>query len=217
MPIAAAAAILVVLVAIVGIAVVSSGGSSDDRSDTTITTPDDDAAPDADSNESYDEQGTTYDDEYDETTTTRATTTSETTTTPATRSATLFSGDAKVRSAPNLYASDVTRITGHENDPIDVIGEPTADGWYHVDYQGWDGYLFGAFVIPPAPGWCVGTSVGPTPYVTDATGGEITDEKSGNKVLMSATAPTNGRWPVVLPGGARGFVSDYDIELRSCG
>lgn len=143
--------------------------------------------------------------------------TEPTTTTELERSATLFSGDAKVRSAPSLGASDLGRVSGRQGASLDVLGEPTAEGWYEIRIDGLHGYLFGAFVVPPARGYCVGISAGATPYVVDGAGNAIPDEKSGNKVLMTASAPSGGFWPVVLPGGSRGFVSEGELRVEACG
>lgn len=138
-----------------------------------------------------------------------------TTTTEPTRSGTLFSGDAKVRSAPSLGATDVARLSGQQGASLEILGPPTR-GWYQVRIGAVEGYLFGAFVLPPAPGYCVGTSVGAEPTVVDDSGSVLTDEKTGNKVLMTASQPTDGWWPVVLPGGRTGFVSTADLIVESC-
>ncbi|MCU1371015.1 MAG: hypothetical protein JWO77_2209 [Ilumatobacteraceae bacterium] len=224
-PVAALVAVVILIAAVAGVVFLTSGGG-DDGSDVSADLDDGNAYVDDagsvdsstvdDTTSEYDDYGE-GDEEYnlDEETGT----TLETTTVPAetTRSARLFAGDAKLRSAPSLTASDVARFTGRDGAALEVIGEPTPEGWYHVRIDGQEGYLFGVFVLPPAPGFCVATSVDGVPPVWDDHGEPIPDEKSGNKVLITSSVPDSGGWSVVLPGGRSGHVLAGDLTQPVCG
>lgn len=104
--------------------------------------------------------------------------------TDARRPATLYSSDAKLRDGPSLSAGEVTRITGRDGLSITVIGSINAQGWYHVEIDGRPGYLYGAFVRPPDPGWCVATGRGGAPRMWTFEGDPITDNESGTKLVV---------------------------------
>ncbi len=97
---------------------------------------------------------------------------------------------------------------------LDELEDPD-DGWYRVRIGGDEGFMFGAFVLPPSPGRCVGKAEG-KPTVEDEDGGRIQAPPAGTRVLMTATDPEDGRWPVLLPDGQPGFVAEDGIEVVDC-
>lgn len=206
-PVAAIAAAVVLFLAVAGgVAWWTSSGGEDDPIE-----------PDLAAEVTLPESETVATEPPEEPVTTTAPPETTSTAPDAVRPGRLFSGGAKLRAEPRVNAGDLGKISGREGAALEVIGSPTADGWYKVRIDGVEGYLFGAFVLPPAPGFCVGTSVGKEPVVRDDTGQELFDEKMGNKVLTTATTPGGAGWPVVLPGGRRGYVPAGDLTVRECG
>jgi len=208
----ALAAVLLAVVVGVGAAVMAGGGDSEESTDgggTTapVTTAPVTTAPVAGQGDEESDTGASAD---------ASTTTAATTTMPPARPGELFAGDAKVRDAPALAGVELLRITGESGLPLEIVEEATLERpWYRVRVRGVEGYVFGAFVLRPAPGLCVAAGNG-TPPVYDTFGTPLPDEKSGDKVLITGPAQ-NGSHPVVLPGGARGFVSTGDVGPPQCG
>lgn len=229
-PVAAIAAILVLVLGIAAAVVVvggggSDGGTSDDVSseydsgtdyDSTDydTSTDDSTADDGSSSTDYDSSDSSFDDGID--TSDTLADVPATVAEPEVRTASMHATFAKVRTEPRLDAG-VAREMNAEGMGFDVLEEATSDGWYRVNVEGTEGYLFGAFVSPPSPGFCVGTSHGAKPRLYDEFGSTIGGELSGNKVLMTATEPTSNGWPVVMPAGQTGYVSVDDVSVDSCG
>lgn len=143
------------------------------------------------------------------------TTPTTTTVVAAERPATLFAGEAVLRASPSLTGAEVARYTGREGMGLVVLDEVSAGGWYKVRAEGGsEGYLFGAFVLPPSPGFCVGETQSrqaPTVYVDGSQSGA---EKSGSKVL--STSQSEHSWTVLLPGGQQGEVHE-PVRLVECG
>jgi hypothetical protein len=137
------------------------------------------------------------------------------TTTMVRRTATLHAGEAVIREAPDLYSRELARFRDREGMSFEVLEEADADGWYRVRIDGTEGYLFGAFVLPPTRGYCVATGRGGAPRYYDEFDGTITEETSGNRVLITSPGAT-GDVPVVLPGGRRGYVWSGDIDVVAC-
>jgi len=209
-PVAALAAVVILILAVVGVVVVVGGSKGNDEVSTETSEP---YVDDSDTIDTVDATDTLDTADTVDTTETVATTAPA----PTTRTAQLFSSYAKIRTEPRLASAPAGEFSHRENMSIDVIGEPTADGWYKVTIEGKTGYLFGAFVRPPAAGFCVTTSIAATPTVYDDSGYAISDEKSGNKVLITASTPDYDGWPVVLPGGRRGHVPTSDVNEPECG
>lgn len=135
------------------------------------------------------------------------------------RSATLYSGDAKIRSSPDLGGAEVARISGRDRAPMEVIGDMDDNGWYRVRIDDSEGYLFGAFVLPPAYGSCVGQlSAGSVISLDDGTMVGSDENPSGSKILMSGEPEIDsGLAAVLLADGRYGTVDDGTYSIEDCG
>ena len=151
--------------------------------------------------------------------TTAPTTTEETTTTTTTASQTahVFGDSARLR--PSTDPLGTTKLVSLTiNTELTILDGPDADGWYHVQALGQTGYLFGAFVMPPAPGWCVATSYAPKPTYHDENFTEIVRTvNAGNKALLTSGIPGPAGYPAVLPDHQRGYVSQSEVQIVDCG
>lgn len=144
-------------------------------------------------------------------------TTPESTTIPGSgsRGANLFAGEAVLRSSPSLGATEVARYRGRDGMDLEVLEEAGPGGWYKVRADdGSEGYLFGAFVLPPSSGFCVGETLSKQAPVVYVNGAVTSAEKSGSKVL--STFQSDGLWEVVLPGGQTGETFEA-ISVLECG
>lgn len=127
-----------------------------------------------------------------------------------TRSATLFSNFARLRSAPDIGASVVTTLDA-EGASMEVIGS-NVDGWYRVRIGADEGYLFGAFVRPPDPGLRIAQTSGGDAVLLNSSGAPLgIDNESGPKVLVVDTA--GSLWEVVLADGRSAFVDPATVGL----
>jgi hypothetical protein len=147
------------------------------------------------------------------------TTTSTTTTMPPRpRQATLESKRAKIRAEPRINAAELAVWTD-EGMVMDVLEEATpGSGWYRVRARGIEGYLFGSFVDPPAPGLCIGFGRDDRPpALHDDIGNPLfTSEPTGAKVLITGEL-SGDRYPVRLPTGGEAWVHDDQLVERRCG
>ena len=156
----------------------------------------------------------------DTTSSSSSTSTSTTsTTTVSSRSGSLFSNEAILRSSPNLGATEIRRFVDRNGMGLTVIGSIDQSGWYQVSIDGTEGYLFGAFVTPPEPGYCVAESRGTEPDIIDSSGFVVVPaggNPSGSKVLVTTENPGGSSWPVVLADGRTGFVRASDMKSPLC-
>jgi hypothetical protein len=214
---------LALLAAVVGVAVLATGGH-DERSsgDPASTEPSYDTGDEEASTYDPIDDTTTYDDSTSEEdiydTTTYDPGVEDTTEVEppddAVRYATLFSTDAKVRSAPALDAPEAGRFTDQEGMGFDVLAEADPNGWYRVRIDGTEGYMFGSFVLPPSPGYCVAESYADDGApMFDGGGTPLAGEKTGNRILIEQLFSGDGRYGVLLPGGQRGYVWDTDVNI----
>lgn len=149
-----------------------------------------------------------------------ATSTTTTTTQPqeTRRSGRLDSGFAKLRAEPSPEALVLEEL----DDPgmeLEVIGSIDDRGWVRVVAGGREGWLYGVFVAPPEPGYCLGVGQYGTPQVVDASGyplGVRDPEVSGTKILITTDAPEGELWPVVTAWGESGFVRSADMKGPTC-
>jgi hypothetical protein len=169
------------------------------------------------------DEGPEASEELDPTTTDAAPTL--TTTPPPTietraRPARLWAGEAVLRDAPTLMGGELARFRGRDGMALEVLEEATrASGWYRVRIpsSGQEGYLFGAFVLEPAPGLCVAVTLEGNAALYGEDDGLIGAEGSGTKVLVVDGAGPTMRWEVVLPGGQRAWVYPSDFGDVRCG
>ncbi len=152
------------------------------------------------------------------TTTTVATTTTgdaTTTTEPsAERQVTLLVDVAKLRSGPRLNATEVDTITDLGGSTIVVLGEPV-DGWYEVKIGTKQGWMFGAFILPPASGLTVLQTVSGAPVALLNSSGQALGVTSASGSYALATGTSGELWPVILPEGGTGYVSASAMKVRS--
>lgn len=133
------------------------------------------------------------------------------------RPAEIQAGVAVIRDAPGLDGEKVRRVEEDAADGLEVLEElPEGGGWYRVRIGGDEGYMFGAFVMPPTAGHCVGRTEG-KPDVVDAEGATVEAPPAGTRLLMTATEPTDGQWPVLLPDGSEGLVAVDGVKVVDCG
>ena len=126
-------------------------------------------------------------------------------------------GVAVIREAPGLDGEKVRSVDESAADGLEVLEElPEGGGWYRVRIDGDEGYMFGAFVLPPTAGHCVGRTEG-KPDVVDAEGTTVEAPPAGTRLLMTATEPVDGQWPVLLPDGSAGFVAVDGVKVADCG
>jgi len=199
------AAVLLALAAGVGVSIAASSGGDDvDASATSASASPPSTGPTATVDEAT-------------TTSARPSTTTPPVTTSPTRPGEVFSGDTRLRDAPSLAANPIRHIQGRNGSGLEVLEEASAtQPWYRVRIDGAEGYIFAAFVLPPAPGLCVAVTSGSPPDVYDANGALVQAEKSGEKVLISGPEDGAG-YPVVLPGGQRGYVHPSSVGTPICG
>ena len=196
LPVIVVAAVVVVVGAIVAV-MLGSGGDGDQVTSggggteaATVTTPPATVAPPA----------TTFDPDVSATA-------------PAgerTRSATLFSNFARLRSAPDIGASVVATLEA-EGASMEVIGS-NVDGWYHVRIGGDEGYLFGTFVDPPDAGLRIAQTSGGDAVLLYSSGAPMgVDNESGPKVLVIDTS--GSLWEVLLADGSTAYVDAATVSV----
>ncbi len=128
----------------------------------------------------------------------------------ATRSATLFSNFARLRSAPDIGASVVATLEA-EGARMEVIGS-NVDGWYHVRVGSDEGYLFGTFVDPPDPGLQIAQTSGGNAVLLSSAGGPLgIENESGPKVLVVDTS--GSLWQVILADGTTAYVDAATVSV----
>ncbi len=137
-----------------------------------------------------------------------------TTTAPAERQVTLLVDVAKLRSAPRLNAAEVDTITNLGGSTIVVLGEPV-DGWYEVKIGTKQGWMFGAFILPPAAGLTVLQTVSGAPVALLNSSGQALGVASASGSYALATSTSGDLWPVILPEGGTGYVSASTMKVRS--
>lgn len=139
----------------------------------------------------------------------------DTTTPPPTevvRPARLFTNDGTLRSAPVVSEANVlTRIQNRDGAPVEVIGT-NESGWYRVRFEGVEGWLWGAFVVPNDPGFAAAVTVSDDPAVLRDRNGNIAalENPSGNKVLVTDQSGT--LWQVLLPDGRIAYVDAASVQ-----
>lgn len=196
-PVIAVAAVVAVVGSIVAVMLgsggdgdqVTSGGGGTDAA--AVTTPPATVAPPA----------TTFDPDVSATTAPAS---------AGTRSATLFSNFARLRSAPDIGASEVTTLTA-EGARMEVIGS-NVDGWYHVRVGSDEGYLFGTFVDPPDPGLQIAQTSGGNAVLLSSAGAPLgIENESGPKVLVVDTS--GSLWQVILADGSTAYVDAATVSV----
>ncbi len=155
----------------------------------------------------------------DRTTTTVAQATSTTTapstpTTPPPWAGQLNSTFAKIRTAPSLDAGEITTVEDRRYDPMTVISGPDPNGWYEIDLDGTRGWLFGAFVLPTAPGQhAAETRDGSRAVLRSSDGTPLPIENpSGDAVLVTGTT-SGSYWTVLLPDGSTATVAASEMRI----
>lgn len=196
-PVIAVAAVLAVVGSVVAV-MLGSGGDGDQVTSggggteaAAVTTPPATVAPPA----------TTFDPDVNATTAPAS---------AGTRSATLFSNFARLRSAPDVDASEVTTLTA-EGAGLEVIGS-NIDGWYHVRIGGDEGYLFGTFVDPPDAGLRIAQTSGGDAVLLSSAGAPLgIENESGPKVLVVDTS--GSLWQVILADGTTAYVDAATVSV----
>jgi len=152
------------------------------------------------------------------TTTVEATTTTSaaisTTTAPAERQVTLLVDVAKLRAGPRLTAAEVDTITDLGGTTIVALGEPV-DGWYEVRIGTQQGWIFGAFILPPADGLTVVQTRSGVPVTLLNVSGQALGVENAAGSYALATSTSGDLWPVILPEGGVGYVNAADMKTRS--
>ncbi len=133
---------------------------------------------------------------------------------PAERSVTLLVDVAKLRSAPRLNASEVDTITNLAGTTIVAVGEPT-NGWYEVRINSKQGWMFGAFIVPPAEGFTVLQTRSGSPVTLLDSNGQALGVASASGSYALATDTTGDLWTVILPEGGTAYVDPADMKTRS--
>ena len=153
-----------------------------------------------------------------------------TTTTGIIREAQIFAMTVKIRSEPDPTTEDNVLVKFvPENEVlgtvIQVLGT-NIDGWYHVRYQGLDGWMFGTFILPPDPELVVWQSPEENTLELLSAGGVPVDfpgyDSTGDKVLVRVTgAPYRSTLPngrqllrVLLPDGGEAWVDEATVVAR---
>lgn len=145
--------------------------------------------------------------------TTAASTTSPGSPTP--RPGQLYSTYATLRSTRSLDpATEITVVEDRMGARLAILEGPV-DGWYRVSVDGIEGWVFGCFVLPSAPGQQVAeTRDGERAVLRDPSGFVVPDQNpSGDAVLVIDSA--SSLWEVLLPDGRIAYV-DAD-EMRMVG
>ena len=146
-----------------------------------------------------------------------STTTAATSTTavaPAEREVTLLVDVAKLRAGPRLNAAEVDTIADLGGTSIVVLGEPV-DGWYEVRIGTKQGWMFGAFILPPADGLTVLQTRSGAPVTLLDASGQASGVASASGSYALATSTAGELWPVILPEGGTGYVNAPDMNIRS--
>lgn len=133
---------------------------------------------------------------------------------PRERTGTLFAGIANLRAAPSLEATSIRRIEGAQGASITIL-EPIDGGWYRIRYGDSEGWIFGAFVLPPDDGFAVGqTRNDAVATLRDENGSALgIENRSGNKVLVRRLGESLHE--VILPQGTLAWVRASEIEIIS--
>ncbi len=130
--------------------------------------------------------------------------------------ATLYGNQVSLRTEPVMSDATFIASVGNaaKNTPITIL-EHTADGWYRINIDGLEGWMFGSFVLPPADGFQVGETRSGQPAVLRDADGNPTGEhnESANAVLI--TNSTGDLWKLMLPDGRTGWVNGADITIVS--
>ena len=191
---------------------------------TTVRTDDrEDEAPVLDDTSDQEGDDPAPADDTDRTTTTEEAPTLTTTPPPtlaeAGRSARLWAGEAVLRDQPDLTGAELARFRDSDGLELEILDEasPTT-AWYRVRVPSTDqeGYLFGAFVLDPAPGLCVAVTWDGEPADAYRDDGSTIAAQSGTKVLVVDGAQSSDRWAVVLPDGQRGWVDPGNFDDVRC-
>ena len=128
--------------------------------------------------------------------------------------ATLYGNQVSLRTNTVMFDDTFIALVGNaaKNTPITIL-EHTADGWYRINIDGIEGWMFGAFVLPPADGFQVGeTRSGQPALLRDANGNPTGREnESANAVLI--TDSTGGLWEILLPDGGTAWVNGADTTI----
>ncbi|MEQ8842245.1 MAG: SH3 domain-containing protein [Acidimicrobiales bacterium] len=228
---------LLVAVGVVGFVVATAGndGEADVADDSRSDTDRDGADEDGDTG--GDEVGDTGDSDSDAasdvesspvatnplapatTTTVRASTTTlpPVTTTnsgPPERVVTLLVDVAKLRAEPRLDAAEIDSITDLAGASIVVVGEPS-NGWYRVRIGFQEGWMFGAFILPPADGLIVLQTRSTDPVILRDSAGVEMDLVNASGSYALATSTSGNLWPVVLPEGWTAYVQGSEMNILS--
>ncbi len=119
---------------------------------------------------------------------------------------TVIATNVNVRAAPSLRAPIVARVSTGQN--LSIVG--AVGGWYRIRRgDGTDAYVYGAFVVPQAPGgYAVGICAWPALIhgEPDTRAPVIARAKSDEKFVMLVRRA--GWVEVLLPDGRRGWVQN---------
>lgn len=136
-------------------------------------------------------------------------------TTQAARPGQLHSTYATLRSGPTLHDStEITIIEDREDDPLTIVEGPNPDGWYLVEMDGMQGWIFGAFVLPPAANHHAGETLDGSRAVLRSESGEPLglENPSGNAVLVVGSTG-EPYWKVQLPDGTTAWVAGSEMRV----
>ena len=130
--------------------------------------------------------------------------------------ATLYGNQVSLRTEPVMSDATFIASVGNaaKNTPITIL-EHTADGWYRINIDGLDGWMFGSFVLPPADGFQVGETRSGQPAVLRDASGNPTGEKNESANAVLITNSTGDLWELMLPDGRTGWVNGADITVVS--
>lgn len=138
-----------------------------------------------------------------------------TTVPPTPRPGTLYAGTAVIRASPG--GAEIARIVGREGASLTVVEAAGTHGWYKVSIDGYAGYLYGAFVLPPDPGLCIGQTDGRKPLLYDQQGSVLNASgppPSGDKIVIVGPQESSFGWPAVGADGVQGYIRSGDVSVR---
>jgi hypothetical protein len=120
---------------------------------------------------------------------------------------------ATLRTSPTLgEESEITIIRDRNDAPLTVLEGPVS-GWYRVSFEDLEGWLWGAFVLPSAPGQLVAETRTKDPVILRSAFGVPLNEEnpSGNAVLVTST--DGDLWQVLLPDGRPALVDPREMVV----
>ena len=126
------------------------------------------------------------------------------------RSARVLGNFAKLRESPSLGAREIT-IIQQEGLALEVVGE-NVDGWYKVRANGFEGWIFGAFVVRPDAGQQVGVPTAGTAVLRDSSGAP-TGQQADPPDQVLIVGESDSLWEILNSNGSQAYVAKSEIRV----